>query len=158
MSSQEEYLDQLLKGMVDGDREEQETPGNLAAFIQDNGTESEGKDSYDVDDVKKMGIEDINRILEENEKAAKEGQEDYEAKDLTDLMELFDEPDILQLKDYLAKSDRNEALDESIVNMIEMAKESGEEHPQDLLEQMQEEAEDKEDSENNGGFLDKLCR
>ena len=156
MSSQEEYLDQLLKGMVNGERVEMDTPDDSTAVFQDNGTESVEKDSYDVDDVKKMGIEDINRIIEENERAAKEGREDYEAKDLTDLMDLFDDSDIRQMKDYLVKADRNEALDESIVNMIEMAKESGEELPQDLLEQMQEEAEDKEDSENNGGLLDKL--
>lgn len=156
MSSQEEYLDQLLKGLEDGDRAQVDAPGNSDADFSSDESDAEEKESYHIDDVKGMGIEDIERILEENERAAKEGREDLENQDLVEILDHFDESGIQEIRDYIVKSDRNEAVDERIINMIETAKESSEELPKDLLEQMQEQAEEEEEQEAPSGFLGKL--
>lgn len=154
MSSQEEYLDRLLKGVVDGERVDNDSLGSFDADFSNERDSFEEKERYDVDDVKGMDLDEVNRILEENARKALEETENLEELDLVELMERSNDKDVEEIREFIVKADRNEALDESIVNMIEMAKESSKELPQDILEQMQEEEE--EEQENGNGLIGKL--
>ena len=158
MSSQEEYLDQLLKGMMDeGSREEQDTAtggfdvavsGEEAAAA---GPAVEEKESYDMEDVQGMGIEDINRILEENARKAQE-QENLASKELDELLSRSDEPELLEIQEILGKADRDEAVDECIVDLIESSQKSDEEIPEEVLEQAKEDGEESGPKKKGGLF------
>ena len=154
MSSQEEYLDQLLKDMLDGDRAEQDAPGHFDAVFSDHGGALERKERYELDDLDKLSLEDVNQILEENSKSVKSG-EDLSSLELDELLKKSGEEGLLEIQDILQKADNNEPVDDCIVYMIEKAEESSDEIPEDILEQMQEEGECGKLDENSG-FLGKI--
>ena len=129
MPSQEEYLDNLLKDVMHGDETSGEGAGEKAApsFSADN--KGEAKENYLIQDTADMSVEDIDRILAENETKAKAGKEEP-VKAHVDLEQLLDEAEEAKLndiKDLLHKADQNEAVNEDIIALLEHAQDQNRE-------------------------------
>lgn len=105
MASQEEYLDQILKEMMDGGKSEPAQPKPVY----------EEEPESDEDDA--PGEDEIERMLAEARAGADEPQEDQEIPENQDLMELLagtGDGDMEEVHDLLQKSDENIAVDDAI--------------------------------------------
>lgn len=134
MPSQEEYLDGLLKDIMNGGQESEGTSGEIPADFfdellaeagsaaEENDVPFQEKDSYDVQDTMNMSPEDIERLLAQNENRTVQMQEpEREKKSLDALLEEAEQVNLKDIQDMLQKSDRNEPVNEDIVALLERA-------------------------------------
>ena len=141
MPSQEEYLDNLLRGMTDAsgkpareenqEKEPVKNPGESVMRISDLYQSGEEESDYDeeedaiwgkgriqVDDTAHMTVEDIERYIAEGESgrtAPQELSDVTDSDDLLDMLEHADDGELHEIHDILHKADSNIALNEEIL-------------------------------------------
>jgi len=105
MPSQDDYLDELLKGMSEEENKGAAKPG--------------GAEAIDLDAVTEMTEEDIARLLEAGEEVAadnrkKGSKSEEEADSMGDVLSMLEgteDSDLQEIQDLLQKSDNKEAVD-----------------------------------------------
>ena len=121
MPSQEEYLDGLLKDVMQDNRGDNDPSGDF------DGSPAI-KNTYQVEDTASMSVEDIDRILSENTSSDKQSAASkVEEMKLEDLLGTQDDTELNSIKDMLNKAENNEAVDDEIVALIQKETAPGEE-------------------------------
>jgi hypothetical protein len=136
MPSQEDYLDQLLKGITENEPEETnladtsdltstesfETSGDFNLTEEAPVKVSAKMPSEEVEEDFGMSEEEIEQLLQETRM---EGTQEKQAKetngedDLMQLLEGADDGDLQDIHDMLQKSDNNEAVDEDLIALLQ---------------------------------------
>lgn len=122
MPSQEEYLDNLLKGLNESDdmneREAEAAAIDFADAEIKEFTNSGGV--IGVNDTIRLSEDDIERLLLEQEQPIEEETpEEEQDKDLMDLLNGEDDSNLQDIQNLLQKADNNEAVSEDIVSLLQ---------------------------------------
>lgn len=122
MPSQEEYLDNLLKGLNESDdmneREAEAAAIDFADAEIKEFTNSGGV--IGVNDTIRLSEDDIERLLLEQEHPIEEETpEEEQDKDLMDLLNGEDDSNLQDIQNLLQKADNNEAVSEDIVSLLQ---------------------------------------
>lgn len=128
MPSQEEYLDNLLKGFNESDDMDfKEADGEEVDFAGAEINEFTDPDvAIGVDDTVHLSEEDIERLLSEEDKPVmeeipvmEEMSSDGQDSDLMDLLKQEENSDYQEIQEMLQKADNNEAVSDDIVALLE---------------------------------------
>lgn len=119
MPSQEEYLDNLLKDIMN-ENEAEETMPEPSGDLSDVDMSAE---HFDVQDTAAMGSEDIEQLLAQRQAEAMEPviEENSEPVDLLELLEEAEGAGIKDIQEMLQKSDNNEPVADDIISLLENA-------------------------------------
>ena len=122
MPSQEEYLDNLLKGLNESDdMNEQEAEAAAIDFADAEIKEFANSGGViGVNDTIRLSEEDIERLLSEQEQPIEEEPpEEEQDEDLMDLLNGEDDSNLQDIQELLQKADNNEAVSEDIVSLLQ---------------------------------------
>ena len=127
MPSQEDYLDNLLKDMTAN--EEMQEADSMSEHSLENNDEQEYP--VDLDSVSNMTEEEIEQLLsagtQTDDTLLEASDMDLSDEDVLKMLEESDEQDLKDIQELLEKSDRNEAVDDSIEKLLREPEE--ENHP-----------------------------
>lgn len=131
MSSQEDYLDNLLKDVAESDEPDESIFGqsaetaDLDAESSAPGVEASdsGTEAPDLDAVSEMSEDEIDKLLsagaDQEDELSNASDMDLSDEDVLKMLEESDDEELQDIQDLLQKSDNNEAVDESITAMLE---------------------------------------
>lgn len=130
MPSQEDYLDNLLKDLTSdlGGVEEIALESEIAApeTAESEIAAPETVESVmDVEDISDLFENDIEKMLAENKKAAEDDNahistdEQQDIEDLMNILQATNDEELSDIHDMLQKSDRNEAVDDGIMALLQ---------------------------------------
>lgn len=133
MPSQEEYLDNLLKGLngleefdnVDAGEKMDFSGATIEEFSEPTRLSEE---SIRIDDTTTMTEEDIEKLLAEGEDSLSEESETLstgEPEDLMDLLRQENDSELQEIQELLQKSDNNEPIDEDIFALLQDEPDTG---------------------------------
>lgn len=131
MSSQEDYLDNLLKDVAESDEPDESIFGqsaetaDLDAESSAPGVEASdsGTEAPDLDAVSEMSEDEIDKLLsagaDQEDELSSASDMDLSDEDVLKMLEESDDEELQDIQDMLQKSDNNEAVDDSITAMLE---------------------------------------
>ena len=124
MPSQEDYLDNLLKDMTESDGKNESVPEQDTS-VSDLDTSASDLDAAapDLDAAAGMTEDEIERLLsagasQENDELSNASDMDIPDEDVLKMLEDSDDEDLQDIQELLQKSDNNEAIDDSIAELL----------------------------------------